>query len=135
MSKKIVSIFLMIATFSLLICNSISVFADNEAKSSHVSSNYSSLTLSSSYAKCTSNINGDNNVTKIMVTQTLQKKTSSGTWSDVKSWSQTFNKSSVQYVNNHNSSLKGTYRVKSYAKLYVGAKYEVSTSYSSTKTV
>ena len=86
--------------------------------------------------KCKSEISGTK-VTKVVITQTLQKKKSSGGWSIVDAWSK--NKSDFSYnytyTNTSYGVSKGTYRVKTSAIVYSGNKSEVLTAYSSELTV
>jgi hypothetical protein len=92
----------------------------------------STLSISSKNATCQSNVQGiTGTVTKIIITQTLQKKSNS-TWSDVTSWSKTVNTSGTRFNNTKSSISSGTYRVKTSAKVYSGSNYETVTAYSTT---
>ena len=92
----------------------------------------SDLSISSNTATCKSVVRGDSSlVTKIVVTQTLQKKSGS-TWTYVTSWSKTFNTWYAVYTTSKSSLSSGTYRLKTVAKVYSGNSYETITVYSRT---
>ena len=88
------------------------------------------ISISSKTATCTSYVDGDTGVTKIAVTQTLQKK-DGNSWRTVTSWSKTYYDDSCNYVNTYSSLNGGTYRTKTVAKVYRGTAYETITNYSS----
>lgn len=96
----------------------------------------SSLSIFSSSAICTSNVNGiQGTTTKIEVTQTLQVRDGLS-WRRVTDWSETFNTWYCRYSNTYNHSLpSGTYRVKTEAKVYKGTAYETVYAYSTAYTV
>lgn len=95
-----------------------------------------SLSISGTTATCTSKATGySGKATKILITQTLQKKNSSGNWDKVNSWTKTFNSNKALIVNYEYKLSKGTYRLKSVFKVYSGSDYETITKYSSGKTV
>ena len=102
---------------------------------SYTSSIYSGLTISDGDAICSTSIKGYNSVvTKITVTQTLQKKSGSS-WVDVWSWTNTVYDYRYTYTNYHYPLTKGTtYRVKAYVKVYAGSNYESMYSYSDSAT-
>ena len=136
MTKKMVSIFLVIVTFALLICSSISVSADNVARSLYTSNVTSELTISGTTATCKSSVEGKNGATKTEISQYLQKRTSSGDWNTIYSNSGTYNNANKNTLTGSKSGLgKGTYRLKTISKVYSGGKYETTTKYSSNKTV
>jgi hypothetical protein len=137
--KKIISIF-----FSLLMIMSMSLtaFGAPELQSpidddvsvcySYTDSASSSLSISSKNATSKSVVIGiSGTTTKIIVTQTLQKKNGSS-WEKVASWSKTFNSWYAIYTNSKSSLSSGTYRVKTSAKVYSGTSYETVTTYSTT---
>lgn len=96
----------------------------------------STLTISGKTATCTSYASGyRNETTKIVITQTLQKKTSTGSWSKVSSWSETDTGYKGSATNTKSGLSKGTYRLKTVFKVYAGSKYETITKYSSNKTI
>ena len=90
----------------------------------------SSLSISSKKATCTSVVEDDDgNVTKIVLTQVLEKKDGSD-WRNYAAWGGTFNQSSVTSVRTRESLSSGSYRFKTIAKVYKGSKYETFTTYS-----
>lgn len=91
---------------------------------------YSNLTIYQGDASCKSTVYGiSGTTTKIVVTQTLQKK-DGNSWTKVKSWSKTFNTWYCSYPNSYSLTERGTYRVKTVAKVYKGTAYETVTTYS-----
>ena len=96
----------------------------------------STLTISGTTATCKSKCTGyAGETTRITITQTLQKKNSSGEWYSVTGWVKTVNKyvgSATNYSYNLSS---GKYRLKSVFTVYAGSKYETVTKYSSEKAV
>lgn len=90
----------------------------------------STLSISSRKATCTSYIKGKPGVTKIYVTQILQKKTSSNGWTDHSIWYRTEYSSSLTFKNTSGTLSSGTYRVKSIADVYMGTSCETITTYS-----
>lgn len=96
----------------------------------------STLTISGTTATCTSTALGYANITtKIVIEHTLQKKTSSGTWSKVASWSETDTGYKGSATNTQSNLSEGTYRLKTVFTVYAGSDYETITKYSSEKTV
>ena len=97
----------------------------------------SRLSISGNTASCMSVVDGfSGKTTKIVITQTLQKKNSSGSWTN----SQTANSNAINsykgsFSKSYSRLAKGTYRVKTTATVYSGNKSETVTSYSSTQTV
>lgn len=91
----------------------------------------SSLSISSSKkATCKSVVKDDDGeVTKIVLTQVLQKKDGSN-WVTYAGWGGTFNQSSVTSVRTREPVSSGSYRFKTIAKVYKGTKYETITTYS-----
>ena len=73
--------------------------------------------------------------TKIVIKQTLQKKSSSGTWTTVGTSSNTINSHINVYSKKYTSLSSGKYRLKSVFTVYAGNKSETITKYSSEKTV
>lgn len=91
---------------------------------------YSNLSISGGVASCKSTVYGiSGTTTKIVVTQTLQKK-SGNSWIEVTNWSKTFNSWYCSYPNSYSPISSGTYRVKTVAKVYKGTSYETITVYS-----
>lgn len=88
------------------------------------------LTIYQGEASCRSNVYGiSGTTTKIVVTQILQKK-NGNSWTEVKSWNKTFDTWYCSYPNPYSLTEKGTYRVKTVAKVYKGTDYETVTTYS-----
>lgn len=137
--KRLIAVFL---SFAMLSAASFSVSADNELDTpidpeiveeyQYTASLTSTLSISNNTATCNSVVRGMSNLaTKVVVTQTLQKKSGS-TWTYVTSWSKTFNSWLAMYSNSKSSLSSGTYRLKTVAKVYSGNNYETITVYSST---
>lgn len=96
----------------------------------------STLTVSGTTATCISKCKGySGKTTRITITQTLQKKDSSGDWYSVTGWVKTVNNYTGSATNYYYDLSKGTYRLKSVFTVYAGNKYETITKYSSAKTV
>ena len=92
----------------------------------------SDLSISNKTATCASVVRGSPpNATKIVITQTLQKKNGSS-WTDVKSWTKTFNSWMAMYNTSKSSLSSGTYRLRTFVKVYSGNYYEMITVYSMT---
>lgn len=88
---------------------------------------------SSTSVHCISTASGSN-LTKLEITQTLQRLSSNGSWTDRYSKMKTFYSSSATYENDFGSLTSGTYRTKTYAKAYKGSSTDTRTYYS-TQTV
>ncbi len=142
-SKKIVlailATFLMCCTPEIVAC---AAEPDNQEDEYGVSPCYlytsaveTSLTYTNGSAKCVTFVAGNqSSVTKITITQTLQKKSGSS-WIDVWSWTNTNYSWYYDYTNYHYPLTKGTtYRVKSYVKVYSGSNYETIYGYSGSQT-
>ncbi len=124
------SVFMATSAFALEVDQAI----DEEIELQYVYTNYvtSMLSISSKNATCKSNVNGiPGAVTKITVTQELQKKSGS-TWTSIYGRGKTVFTSNTSYVQTYSSLDSGTYRVKTIAKVYSGTSYETVTAYSST---
>ena len=84
----------------------------------------STISISSKTATCRSTVVGQSGVTtKIVITQRLQKKVD-GSWTNVKSWTNTYNQTSAVFINTKASLASGTYRTRTIAKVYKGTAYE-----------
>ncbi|MCM1530190.1 MAG: hypothetical protein NC093_09380 [Alistipes sp.] len=134
--KKIVSIFMACLVFCSVggVTASAAVPPDNGGIVSpcylYTDRASSYLTISGGTASCKSTIYGiSGTTTKIVVTQILQKK-DGNSWTEVTSWNKTFNNWYCSYPNSHSLTNKGTYRVKTVAKVYKGTAYETVTTYS-----
>lgn len=92
------------------------------------------LSISSGTATSACRVTGTSgSVTKISIAMYLQKKSSSGTYSTVHTWSGS--KESNYYNFSKSCSVsKGTYRVKAKITCYKGTASETTTKYSSAKT-
>lgn len=124
------SVFIATSAFALEVDQSI----DEEIELQYVYTNYvtSMLSISSKNATCKSNVNGiPGTVTKITVTQELQKKSGS-TWTSIYGRDKTVFTSGTSFVQTYSSLDSGTYREKTIAKVYSGTSYETVTAYSST---
>lgn len=96
----------------------------------------SDLSISGTTATCESSVTGYyNKTTKIVITQTLQKKNSSGNWDDICSWSGTIYSFQGSLINTKSSLSSGTYRLKTVATVYAGTSNETITKYSKEKTI
>lgn len=90
------------------------------------------LSISNKAATCKSTVRGiSGTTTKIVITQTLQKKNGSS-WNKYSSWTKTFNTNTTVYLTSKSSLSSGTYRLKTIAKVYSGSDYETITIYSKT---
>ena len=90
------------------------------------------LSISNKAATCKSTVRGiSGTTTKIVITQTLQKKNGSS-WNKYSSWTKTFNTNTTVYLTSKSSLSSGTYRLKTIAKVYNGSDYEAITIYSKT---
>lgn len=94
----------------------------------------SDLSISSKTATCKSVIVGSPGVTKIVVTQKLQKKVS-GEWTNVKTWTKTYTTATASFTNTKSSLSAGTYRTRTVAKIYNGSAYETVSGNSTSKTI
>lgn len=94
----------------------------------------SGLAISNKTAYCSSSVVGYyGTTTKIIVTQTLQKK-AGASWTGTSTWTKTFNSWYANYDNTKSSLIGGTYRLKTVAKVYKGSNYETITVYSYERT-
>ena len=98
----------------------------------YTSSATTSLGISSNIATCSATITGYDNVTKIVTTLTLQKKTLLW-WSEVDSWTSTAN-NCYAGVTRKATIGSGTFRVKAKHVVYSGTNSETVTVYSQEKT-
>ena len=131
--KKIISLFLVFALISISLVNVFAVSEEPIFGGAEISPCYeymtnlkSILTISSKSATCKSTVMAKSGVTKIVVTQKLQKK-SNDKWTSVATWSKTFTSISAVYTNKKSSLSSGTYRTRTVAKVYKGSTYETVT--------
>lgn len=135
--KSVISVLMaamMIGTTGISVsANELSSAVDDEIILYHenASDANSTLSISSKTATCTSYIKGKSGVTKIYVTQILQKKISSNSWTDHAIWYRTEYSSSLNFKNTSGTLASGTYRVKTIADVYIGSSCETITTYSS----
>ena len=138
MIKKMTSIFIaVIMTMFCMSCISASAY-DVSPRYGYTASCSSTLSISGASATCESSATGySGETTKIVISQTLQKRGSSGNWSDVSGayWKTTIYKyvGSARKVKNNLSS--GTYRLKSVFTVYAGNSSETITKYSQQKSI
>ena len=133
--KRIVLLAVILAMMSVSVFG---VYALDEERESREGEKYaytsivnSNITKSGKTATCKSTIIAVSSVTKIVVTQKLQKKVS-GKWTNVKTWSKTFNSFTATYTNIKGSLSSGAYRTRTIAKVYKNSNYEsISTNSSS----
>lgn len=135
MFKKLVSVICVIVVS--VMCFGMVAFAECAVPFTlYTYSTTSTLTISGTKATCVSKAIGySGETTKIVMEQTLQKKTSSGGWSEVASWSETDTGYIGSATNTKSSLSSGTYRLKTVFTVYAGSDYEVLTKYSTEKTV
>lgn len=125
-----------------MLCLSLTAFAETELQTpsdDDISVCYlytdkisGTLSISNKTVTCKSTVRGiSGTTTKIVITQTLQKKNGSS-WNKYSSWVKTFNSWYAIYSNPKESLSSGTYRVKTVAKVYKGSAYETITVYSKT---
>ena len=138
--KRILSMCLVIFMFSLstfttqALDEDVYISEEIIEEYSYTSSVNSTISISGRSATCKSTILGNSYVTKIIITQTLQRK--SGTsWSNITSWSKTYSANYAIFTNSRNSLSSGTYRTHTVAKVYKGANYETVSANSSTKSI
>lgn len=135
MIKKITAAFLTAVISVLVLCTVVSANGLS-LYTTYLSNCSSTLTISDTTATCTSKATGYyGETTKIAISQTLQKKNSSGDWEYVDSWSETdqgYKGSATNYAYNLSS---GTYRLKSVFTVYAGSDSETVEKCSFEKTV
>ncbi|MBE6856347.1 MAG: hypothetical protein E7500_02805 [Ruminococcus sp.] len=95
----------------------------------------SELNITGTTAKCVSKATGITSVTSIVVNQTLEKKTSSGSWQLVVHWNETDSGKYASTTNYKYSLASGTYRLKSQFTFLTSAGFETITAYSGERTV
>lgn len=135
MLKKITAVFLVLIISTFVLCTIVSA-NDISLHTTYLYNCSSTLTISGTTATCTSKATGYyGETTKITISQTLQKKNSSGDWEYVDSWSETdqgYKGSATNYKYNLSS---GTYRLKSVFTVYAGSDSETVEKYSFEETV
>lgn len=135
MIKKITATLLTVVISVLVLCTVVSANGVS-LYTTYLYTCSSTLTISGTTATCDSNATGYyGETTKISISQTLQKKNSSGDWEYVDSWSETdqgYKGSATNYKYNLSS---GTYRLKSVFTVYAGSDSETVEKYSFEKTI
>lgn len=98
---------------------------------------YSSyLAITGTTARCESEANGYyGETTSIVVNQTLQRKTSSGTWQLIKHWNETDTGFIASVTNYKYGLISGTYRLKTEFTYLTASGFEQVTAYSGERTV
>lgn len=142
--KRVLTVFVVTILISLLPFNIIGFAADLESeyipevesKLQYTSSCSSTLTTSGTSATGISKVTGYNGeTTKIVITQTLQRKNSYGNWVYVQSYSGTYYYFKATLSKTYLNLSSGTYRLKSVFTVYAGSNSETVTKYSSEKTI
>ena len=140
MFKKIMSILSAIVLFAVIgiptYAEEVDPFIDEVITEEYLytASIGSGLSISNKKATCSSSVLGyDGTATKIVVTQTLQKK-AGASWTGTSTWTKTYNTWYCKYTNYKSSLIGGTYRLKTVAKVYSGSNYETITAYSFERT-
>lgn len=95
----------------------------------------SELKITGTTAKCISEASGITSVTSIVVNQTLQIKTSTGSWQTVTHWNDTITGSIGSATNYKYSLASGTYRLKSQFTFLTSTGFETVNAYSGERTV
>lgn len=96
----------------------------------------STLSISGTTGTCNSAATGYNGeTTKIVVEQTLEKKTLLFFWSSEENWTTTVTGSKADVTKTRGGLSSGTYRLKTVFTVYAGSNYETITVYSAEKTV
>lgn len=124
MFKKIFSVICVVVS---VLCFGLVASAESFAPFTlYTDSASSTLTISGTTATCTSKATGYvGTTTKIVIQQTLQKKTSSGTWSKVNGWSETDSGYKGSATNKEYNLTSGTYRLKTVFTVYAESNSEV----------
>ena len=136
MLKKIISImlcFVVIMSICTISASASDLISVNYAYTRSCSSD---IVVSNTTVTAKSTVMGySGKTTKIVIKQTLQKKSSSGTWTTIGTSSNTVNSHINVYSKKYTSLSSGKYRLKSVFTIYSGNKSETITKYSSEKTV
>lgn len=110
-----------------------SVVADEiQPRYNNIMDLYAELTINNGTADVYVYAEGSDKVTKITIQAILQKKSSSGSWSNVKSWSETTSGNTATLEKSYPVS-SGTYRVTATATFYTSSGKEVGSDTSSTE--
>lgn len=85
---------------------------------------YSNLSFSGSEASCKSTVYGIQDTTTMIVVQKILQKKNGNSWTDVNTWNKIFFTWYCSYPSPYTVTEKGTYRVRTVAKVYKGTDYE-----------
>lgn len=133
MKKRICMLFAVVMAVTML-CG-ISVYAV-EARYTYILTSSSELTFSGNTATCKSYAKGYSTVTKISVTQYLEKQNGKN-WETVSggTWSDSVSASSISMTNSKSSLGSGTYRLRTVFTVYSGTSSETIEKTSSEVTI
>lgn len=142
MLKKIISVILAAALCMTVLAipgSALSLSSDTKIATpfflKYTSYCVSSISTANGRAECASYVTGyQNETTKIYIEQTLQRRGTYG-WVNEQTWTSTTNSYYASLTNYKYNLISGTYRVKSFVKVYSGTDYETITTYSSESTV
>ncbi len=127
MTKKIISLSLTIVM--MLCCIALPASAaviDEETVSpmyTYASKVTSTIKIVSKVATCISQVSGKTGVTKIVITQRLQRLEGTS-WVNIQSWTKTVNSDYATFTNQSGTLVSDTYRTRTIAKVYSGTAYE-----------
>lgn len=136
MLKKLLTVFMVLVISVCCISSTVSAAEIRDEISpmaTYAKEACSELTKTGTTAKCYSYAFGSNSVTSIVINQTLQKKTSSGTWQFVAHWNGTVTGNEGSVTNYQYNLSSGTYRLKSDFTFLTSSGFEQITVYSSEK--
>lgn len=122
--KRFVALMLAIV---LIVVFSISAYAA-DSKLKYIQTASASINVGTLSAKVKTNVVGISSVTKIKIKMELQKE-SSGVYSTVKTWENTYNSNSASMEESKLISLTGNYRLKSTITAYTSTDQETKTIY------
>ena len=123
---------LMVTLYSPIVAADVSEFVNEEIglRYTYTIAHTEALTVKSGTATATATLLGYSTTTKVETKMYLQQS-KSGSWTNVKSWSGTFNGSSGT-LKKTATVAKGSYRMKVVYTVYSGTKKETITAYSTT---
>lgn len=122
--KRFVALMLAIV---LIVVFSISAYAA-DSKLKYIQTASASINVGTLSAKVKTNVVGISSVTRIKIKMELQKE-SSGVYSTVKTWENTYNSNSASMEESKLISLTGNYRLKSTITAYTSTDQETKTIY------
>ena len=134
--KKSISLLMVMVLLIAFPLNALAKTPDNGEKLLYTESYSSTLLVSGNTATCKSALTGYyGETTQIVIGQYLQKKSSSGNWTTVKSASTTINYYKGSFTKTYTGLSSGTYRLKSSFVVYAGSNFETLLKYSAEKTI